>query len=92
MQRNIYGMHAPVRLLMERKIVSSVSCFSLSCSSQPKLKRQFFQNPHMPAFPQSNLQLDILMGRDETIEPADIFGGAYPVFHHYYYFLTPLRF
>lgn len=24
LQRNLYGMHAPVRLLMERKIVSSV--------------------------------------------------------------------
>jgi proteasome maturation protein len=29
----------------------------------------------MPSLPQSNLHLDILMGRDETIEPADIFGG-----------------
>jgi proteasome maturation protein len=34
------------------------------------------KNPHMPALPQSNLALDILMGRDETIEPADIFGGT----------------
>lgn len=29
----------------------------------------------MPAIPQSNLHLDILMGRDETIGPADVFGG-----------------
>lgn len=29
------------------------------------------QNPHMPILPQSNLHLDILMGRDETLEPAD---------------------
>nr|GAT58411.1 predicted protein [Mycena chlorophos] len=55
LQRNMFGMHAPLRLLMERKIVSA--------------------NPHMPVFPQSNLHLDILMGRDETIEPVDIFGG-----------------
>jgi len=55
LQRNIYGMHAPMRLLMERKIVS--------------------HNPHMPALPRSNVHLDILMGRDETIEPFDIFGG-----------------
>ncbi|KAJ7630431.1 proteasome maturation factor UMP1 [Roridomyces roridus] len=55
LQRNLHGMHAPTRLLMERRIVSA--------------------NPHMPAMPQSNLQLDILMGRDETIEPVDIFGG-----------------
>ncbi|KAJ7293879.1 proteasome maturation factor UMP1 [Mycena rebaudengoi] len=55
LQRNVHGMHAPMRLLMERKIVSA--------------------NPHMPSLPQSNLHLDILMGRDETIEPSDIFGG-----------------
>ncbi|KAK7064733.1 proteasome maturation factor UMP1 [Favolaschia claudopus] len=55
MQRNLYGLHAPMRLLMERKIVSA--------------------NPHMAGLPQSNLHLDILMGRDETIEPVDIFGG-----------------
>ncbi|KAF7319871.1 hypothetical protein MKEN_00770300 [Mycena kentingensis (nom. inval.)] len=55
LQRNLHGMHAPMRLLMERKIVAT--------------------NPHMPALPQSNLHLDILMGRDETIEPVDIFGG-----------------
>ncbi|KAL1688051.1 proteasome maturation factor UMP1-domain-containing protein [Schizophyllum commune] len=56
MQRNVYGMHAPMRLLMERKIVT-----------------QGMQS--LPGMPQSNLHLDILMGRDETIEPADIFLG-----------------
>ncbi|KAI0688534.1 hypothetical protein C8T65DRAFT_767916 [Cerioporus squamosus] len=30
------------------------------------------QNPHMPILPQSNLHLDILMGRDETLECADL--------------------
>ncbi|KAK0506522.1 proteasome maturation factor UMP1-domain-containing protein [Armillaria luteobubalina] len=54
-QRNIYGLHAPMRHLMERRIV--------------------IDSPHMPALPQSNLHLDILMGRDETIAPADVFGG-----------------
>jgi len=53
MLRNAQGLHAPMRVLMERKIVS--------------------RNPHMPSLPQSNLHLDILMGRDETIEPSDIF-------------------
>ncbi|ETW87673.1 hypothetical protein HETIRDRAFT_438065 [Heterobasidion irregulare TC 32-1] len=55
MQREIYGLHLPMRQLMERKLVSA--------------------NPHMPSFPQSNIHLDILMGRDETIDVADIFGG-----------------
>ncbi|KAJ7618361.1 hypothetical protein B0H17DRAFT_1114560, partial [Mycena rosella] len=49
--RNLHGMHAPMRLLMERKI------------------------PAHARNGQSNLHLDILMGRDETIEPVDIFGG-----------------
>ncbi|TDL28935.1 hypothetical protein BD410DRAFT_760702 [Rickenella mellea] len=54
LQRNLHGMHAPIRQLMERKIVAT--------------------NLHMPAMAQSNVHLDILMGRDETIGPADIFG------------------
>ncbi|KAK7468486.1 hypothetical protein VKT23_002992 [Stygiomarasmius scandens] len=53
MLRTTHGLHAPMRLLMERKIVAT--------------------SPHMPALPQSNIHLDILMGRDETIEPADVF-------------------
>jgi proteasome maturation protein len=57
LQRNAYGLHAPMRLLMERKIVAS---------GQP-----MFSEMMAP----SNLHLDILMGRDETIEPVDIFGG-----------------
>ncbi|OAX43636.1 proteasome maturation factor UMP1 [Rhizopogon vinicolor AM-OR11-026] len=55
MLRDLQGLHAPMRLLMERRIVSA--------------------NPHMPAMPQSNIHLDILMGRDETLDPADFFLG-----------------
>ncbi|KAJ3864583.1 MAG: proteasome maturation factor UMP1-domain-containing protein, partial [Lentinula lateritia] len=55
MMRNTYGLHAPMRLLMERRIVSA--------------------NPHMTLLPQTNLQLDILMGRDESVEAADVFAG-----------------
>lgn len=38
------------------------------------------QNPHMPGLydNDTNLALDILMGRDETIEPADIFSSTSP--------------
>ncbi|CEL57565.1 Proteasome maturation protein OS=Bos taurus GN=POMP PE=2 SV=1 [Rhizoctonia solani AG-1 IB] len=54
LRRNMYGMHAPVRLLMERKAV--------------------FSSPHMPAMPQSNIHLDILMGRDEALDVGDFFG------------------
>ncbi|KAI0074800.1 proteasome maturation factor UMP1 [Panus rudis PR-1116 ss-1] len=49
--RNVYGLHAPVRLLMERKAVS--------------------YNPHMPTYKTSNIHLDILMGRDETLDTCD---------------------
>ncbi|KAI0044361.1 proteasome maturation factor UMP1 [Auriscalpium vulgare] len=55
-ERNIYGLHAPMRQLMERKIISV--------------------NRHMPAFPQSNVHLDILMGRDETLDVTDFFGNV----------------
>ncbi|KAG6854082.1 hypothetical protein C0991_010829 [Blastosporella zonata] len=57
LQRNIYGLHAPMRLLMERKIVTQGT------------------NPFAAAMAPSNLHLDILMGRDQTIEPVDIFLG-----------------
>ncbi|KAI9428598.1 hypothetical protein H4582DRAFT_1830111, partial [Lactarius indigo] len=50
--RNIYGLHAPVRQLMERKI-----------------------SPHMPAMPRSNVHLDILEGRDETLDVTDFVSG-----------------
>ena len=30
----------------------------------------------MPGMPQSNIHLDILMGRDETLEPEDFFLGS----------------
>ncbi|KAI0307506.1 proteasome maturation factor UMP1 [Multifurca ochricompacta] len=53
MHRNIYGLHAPMRQLMERKIVS--------------------RDPHIPAMPQSNIHLEILEGRDETLDVTDFF-------------------
>lgn len=31
------------------------------------------QNPHMPAMAQSNIHLDILEGRDETLDVTDFF-------------------
>jgi len=52
--RNVFGMHAPMRQLMERRIVSSTH--------------------HMPSIPKSNMHLDILMGRDETLDVSDFFG------------------
>ncbi|TFL06218.1 proteasome maturation factor UMP1 [Pterulicium gracile] len=55
LQRNLYGLHVPMRIMMERKAV--------------------MHNPHMPAAAQSNIHLDILMGRDGTIHPSDVFGG-----------------
>jgi proteasome maturation protein len=40
------------------------------------------QNPHMPAMPQSNLHLDILMGRDEILDTPDFMGCAYASSHY----------
>ena len=39
------------------------------------------QNAHMPIFPQSNLHLDILMGRDETLECADFMAPGASLSH-----------
>ena len=42
------------------------------CSpTMPTAAYAYAQNPHMPILPQSNLHLDILMGRDEALECAD---------------------
>jgi proteasome maturation protein len=48
--------------------------------SDRSLVSYLIQNPHMPVMPQSqsNLHLDILMGRDEIIDTPDIFLGAMP--------------
>ncbi|GAA5871192.1 hypothetical protein JCM8547_001482 [Rhodosporidiobolus lusitaniae] len=59
LQRNMFGLHAPVRLMMERSLVQqSPAPFSLSGLGG-------FTRP-------SNLALDILTGRDEEIRPEDV--------------------
>ncbi|KAF8323366.1 proteasome maturation factor UMP1 [Clavulina sp. PMI_390] len=58
LQRNMYGLHMPMRHLMERKIVAPTS--------------------HMPGMGRSNIHLDILMGRDETLDVSDFFGTMEP--------------
>lgn len=35
------------------------------------------QNPHMPAMAQSNIHLDILEGRDETLDVTDFFRRSF---------------
>ncbi|CAO3642909.1 unnamed protein product [Mucor hiemalis] len=49
--RQAYGMHAPIKMEMEKSIVE---------------KRQ-----RLPVIPNSNLHLDILLGKDETIDYED---------------------
>ena len=58
MYRQIYGIHAPVKLLMERQLVSRAT------------------SGRIPDLPSSNLSLDILMGRDETIDFEDFLTGS----------------
>ncbi len=73
MHRNIYGLHAPIRQLMERKIVSHVGLELLPLAIMDSSRIFAVQNPHMPAMPQSNIHLDILEGRDETLDVTDFF-------------------
>ncbi|KAG0175616.1 hypothetical protein DFQ30_003366 [Apophysomyces sp. BC1015] len=51
MARQAYGMHAPIKMMMERNLVS--------------------QRQRLPVLPSSNVHLDILMGKDETIDYED---------------------
>ncbi|GAA6026570.1 hypothetical protein JCM8202_006267, partial [Rhodotorula sphaerocarpa] len=60
LERNMYGLHAPVRLEMERALVSSAPT-PLSLG----LPGAGFTRP-------SNLALDILTGHDEEIRPEDV--------------------
>ena len=75
----------PMRVLMERKLVSQVCRDHLSLLRGPQSRDAALQNPHMPILPQSNLHLDILMGRDETLECADFMGSgpSHPVHRVY---------
>ncbi|PWN93093.1 proteasome maturation factor UMP1 [Acaromyces ingoldii] len=59
--RNIYGVGAPIRTLMERRIVGHNPHF-------PALHSTHVGGPRKGL---SGLHLDILSGNDETIDPAD---------------------
>ncbi|KAJ1960026.1 hypothetical protein GGI12_004029 [Dipsacomyces acuminosporus] len=56
MQRRIYGLHAPLRTMMEIQAVKQAP-FSLDTGT-------------------SRFQLDILTGKDETIDAEDIFSDS----------------
>ncbi|GAA5971007.1 hypothetical protein JCM8115_004771 [Rhodotorula mucilaginosa] len=60
LERNMYGLHAPVRLEMERQLVGAAPT-PLSLG----LPGSGFTRP-------GNLGLDILTGRDEEIRPEDV--------------------
>lgn len=53
--RSVQGIHAPLRLMMERKMASKVG--------------------HLPILPSSNVMLETLEGRDETIDFNDLYNG-----------------
>ncbi|KAJ2551242.1 hypothetical protein EV175_003764 [Coemansia sp. RSA 1933] len=55
MQRQIYGLHAPLRTMMEIQSVQKI--------------------PALLGSRASRIQLDILLGKDETIDVDDLFGG-----------------
>jgi proteasome maturation protein len=69
LQRSLYGMHLPVRQLMERKVVGMV--WSMSTISVTLIN--VFQGG-IPGS-RSNIHMDILMGRDESLDVGDFYGG-----------------
>lgn len=56
MHRRAFGLHAPLRLQMEKALVNQVR--------------------RIPVLPTSNLGLEILEGRDQTIDYEDFLGGV----------------
>lgn len=59
---------------MERKVASTVRAPILLRHANIRLTL-FIQSRHMMG---PNLHLDILMGRDERLDYADVFGGEHP--------------
>ncbi|KAF9646838.1 proteasome maturation factor UMP1 [Thelephora ganbajun] len=50
--------------------------YGVSLPLQIMMERKIVaKNAHMPALRQSNIHLDILMGRDESLDVSDAFGG-----------------
>lgn len=75
MQRNMFGMAAPIRTLMERRIVEHNPHF-------PALQAGQMGGPRKGL---SALHRDILNGDDETIDPVDFLPCKFGVgdyFHH----------
>lgn len=82
LQRNMYGLHAPVRQMMERSICRQVRPpFYFRAAAHVHLTLMLYTQTPTPvnlggiARP-SNIHLDILMGRDEEVGPSDIYIGA----------------
>lgn len=90
MQRQLYGVHMPVRQLMERSLVGQVSGHLVSdpttwpgTGTVIPTDHLFalccitIQSPHMPARGiMNNLHHDILTGNDELLETRDLFLGG----------------
>jgi len=58
------------------KLTLMRSLYGVSLPLQITMERKIVaKNAHMPAVPQSNIHLDILMGRDESLDISDVFGG-----------------
>lgn len=53
MLKSVHGLHAPLRLLAERRAASHIG--------------------RLPFLPSSNLMLDVLQNKNETIGPEDVF-------------------
>lgn len=70
--RQAYGMHAPIKLMMERNIVEKVKT-TLYLNDYTNI----IQRQRVPVMPSSNLHLDILLGKDETIDYEDFLNGKY---------------
>jgi proteasome maturation protein len=71
--RQAYGMHAPIKMMMEKSIVEKVTTIKIQWFNSYLLS--VYQRQRMPILPSSNLHLDILMGKDELIDYEDFLNG-----------------
>lgn len=80
MQRNTFGMGVPLRIAMEKKIVSEVS---INIGEVDRLTRQSLHHPLLlssssggiPLGGSHNIAQEILSGTDESLDAVDFMAG-----------------
>lgn len=79
MLRTREGLHAPLKIAMERqafKTVGRLPCLQSRYAATINAQNTKTQKLHFMIYLFSNAHLDVLSGRDELIDFTDFLGGA----------------